>query len=166
MKKIIKEIEVYNFEELEKDIQENLIEKEMEYQTEAFCEIFLEEEMTEKAKELLQKYFKGKANLKSVYYSLGYCQGDGAMIAFDLTYYNESLQIKQYGHYYHYNSFIIDNNWNISEKRNEKLKDKIRGMNQELEEFGYNLIENCIDEKDIVEMLQENQYLKNGEIYM
>ena len=52
--RIIKQ-KIYNFDELSKEIQEKLIEKEKENQKELIIECFLLEEMQEKAKELLQE---------------------------------------------------------------------------------------------------------------
>ena len=95
-----KTIKIYNFDELSEDIRQKLIEKEIEYQHEAYCEDFLESDMRYKATELLKKYFKNNnAELKNVYYSLSWSQGDGAMFTFDLYYYNKHVQIQQYGHY-------------------------------------------------------------------
>lgn len=164
--RIIKQ-NIYNFDELSKDIQEKLIEKEKENQKELFLECFLLDEMQEKAKELLQKYFKNNAEFKNVYYSLSYCQGDGAMIGFDLKYYNKTLTIKHQGYYCHERSFrICENDFALSEKQEKKLKEKIIKINKELCEFGYNLIEYDISDEKVKELLQENEYFSNGEIYI
>lgn len=166
MRKELKEIEIYKFDELNEEIQEELIEKEIEFEYNNYCELELYEDMKAKAKSLLQKYFKNKAEFKGICYSLGYCQGDGAMIEFYLKYYNEDLQIKQYGHYYHYNSFTIENCWKLSDERFNKLQNRICEMNQEFEKIGYNLIENCIDKESIVDLLKEYEYYKDGEKYI
>lgn len=155
---------VYEFHELDKNIQEKLIEKEKEYQKEAFCEDFLLEEMQEKAKILLQQYFGKNATFKNVYYSLNYCQGDGAMIEFELTYYNKPVTIKQYGHYYHEKSFQICS-YELTEKQEKQLKEKIYNMNYELMKYGYELIEQEYSEDDIIEILSENEYFIDGTIY-
>lgn len=163
----IVERKVYNFEELEENMQKKLIEKEIEYQQEAYCESFLKEDMEEKAKELLKKYFKNKANFISVCYSLSYCQGDGAMIEFNLNYYNKILKIKQHGFYYHERSFEIVNNYEITEKQERRLKAKIVAMNEELGNYGYELIEGAIlTEEKAKELLKEHEYYINGEIYL
>lgn len=95
-----KTIKIYNFDELSEEIKQKLIEKEIEYQHELYCEDFLESDMEYKANELLKKYFKNNnATLKKVYYALSYCQGDGAMFEFDLYYYNKHVSIKHYGYY-------------------------------------------------------------------
>lgn len=155
---------IYNFNELSKEIQEKLIEKEKEYQKEAFCNDFLLEEMEEKARILLEQYFGEKATFKNVYYSLNYCQGDGAMIEFELTYYNKPITIKQYGHYYHEKSFQICS-YELTEKQEKQLKEKIYKMNYELAQYGYILIEAEYSNDEIIEILQENEYFEDGSIF-
>ena len=81
MKKITKEYEVYDFEELDKDIQEKLIEEEKESEKEFYIDNCLEDDMKYYAEELLIKYF-GDADFQNVYYDLSYSQGSGAMIRF------------------------------------------------------------------------------------
>lgn len=162
-----KTIKIYNFDELSKDIQERLIEKEKEYQLDAYCECFLLEDMQEEAKRLLQKYFGDKAAFKKVYYDLSYCQGSGAMIEFDLIYYNKHVTIKQYGHYYHENSFTIIENYReeLTEKQYNQLEKKIYFMNVELKKAGYNFIDEPYTNEDIIDILKENEYTKDGGIY-
>ena len=82
MRKIEKTI--YKFDELEKDIQEKLIEKEKEYCFNAYMEDFFQDDMEHKAQELVDDYFGSDTDFIQTYYSLSYCQGDGAMIEFDI----------------------------------------------------------------------------------
>lgn len=84
MKKVVKEYEVYNFDELDEDIQEKLIEEEQKSQKEFYCEYVLQEDMQAEGDRLLQEYFN-KANLKNVCYDLSYSQGSGAMIEFTIN---------------------------------------------------------------------------------
>ena len=121
---------IYKFEELEKDIQEKLIEKEREYQRDSYCECFLYDDMEEKASDLINDYFGITSDYLKVYYDLSYCQGSGAMIEFDINIedlnnkyniYDEeeikfikdkgiinNITIRHSGNYYHERSFIID----------------------------------------------------------
>lgn len=159
---------IYKFNELDKEIQEKLIEEEIEYQKEAYCECCLQEDMEEKAKELLKKYFKGKATFTDVYYSLGYSQGDGAMIAFTMDYYGKFVGVEHsmWCNYYHERSFAItshDGNY-LTDTQEEKLKEKIVKMNEELTKYGYELIEQEYDRAEIIDGLSENEYFANGEI--
>ena len=80
MQTITKTYNIYNFDELSEEIQEQLVKKEAEILTENYCDYCLEEDMEEEAKELIGKAFGNKAVFQNVYYSLSYCQGDGAMI--------------------------------------------------------------------------------------
>ena len=165
MRTEIQEIKIYNFNELNKDIQKKLIEKEIEYQNTAYIEDCLYYDMEEKAQELLNKYFKNNnAILKNIYYSLSYCQGDGAMFEFELNYYNKTVKIKHDGHYYHKYSFIIDS-WELSEKQEKQLKEKILKMFTDFESYGWELVDYRISEAEAIEILQENEYTENGSIY-
>lgn len=168
MKKVIKEYNVYKFEELNKKIQEQLIEKEMQQQQEMFCEHYLKGEMEYKAKQLLKDFFGEKAHFLKIYYDLNYCQGSGAMIEFSLLYYKYEFKIKQVGRYCHEYSFIIepkDYNKTITEKQMQKLKQKIVNMNGELSRFGYELIDienfRSLAEEEFA--LDDREFLVNGE---
>lgn len=165
MKKVVKEFEVYNYKELDKDIQGKLLDEEKEGCLNLYCDIFLYEDMTEKAKELLQKYFGDNAEFNGVCYDLGYSQGDGAMIEFDLNYYNQSICVCNNGKYCHQYSFILNYYGDLGEKREQKLKEKIVNMNNELTDFDYDLIDidNFTDEA--LENLESRTYLKNGTIF-
>ena len=166
MKTITKKINIYNFEELKEEIQEKLIEKEKENQEEIYCEYFLYDDMKEKAIELLKENFGNKAIFNNVYYDLGYTQGSGAMIEFDLYYYNKYVKIKQNGLYTHERSFTI-NSYELTEKQEEKLCNKIVEINKKLTKFGYNNIEYFLDmpKNEVINILSEYDFLENGEIY-
>lgn len=135
MRKIEKIINVYNFDELSESAKEKALTDRMEIEKNDYCELYLEEDMQEKTKELLDKYFKG-AIFNNVYYSLSYCQGDGAMIEFSIgiedfnKYYHafndkemrfllenniiEKIEVKHVGRYYHKYAFDINISYNNS----------------------------------------------------
>lgn len=83
MRKITKEYNVYRFEELDKNIQENILERYIEGESEFYCETCLYGDMVELAHNLLQEYFKGSEYV-DIHYDLSYCQGSGAMIEFTI----------------------------------------------------------------------------------
>ena len=85
MRKIVKEFNVYNFDELSDDVKEKLIEKERDIQKELYCEDWLYDDMEEKASNLLNDYFGITSDYLKVYYDLSYSQGSGAMIEFDIN---------------------------------------------------------------------------------
>lgn len=163
MKKV--EINVYNFNELDSKIKENLVKKEIEEQTNLYCEYFLKDDMEEKSRILLEKYFKNNANFINVFYDLSYSQGSGAMIEFDLLYNKKHCEIKNYGHYCHKRSFEINSNVDLTDKEFGRLNKKIISMNEELEKFGYKAIENCISKEEAIEILEDHNYFSNGEIF-
>lgn len=76
---------IYDFDELDKEIQEKLIKKEKEYCFNDYIETFFQDDMEHKAQELVDDYFGSDTDFIQTYYSLSYCQGDGAMIEFDIN---------------------------------------------------------------------------------
>lgn len=82
MRKIEKTI--YNFNELNEDIKEELIKKEKEHCFNDYIKCCFQDDMEHKAQELLDDYFGSNTDFIQTYYSLSYCQGDGAMIEFDI----------------------------------------------------------------------------------
>ena len=170
MEKITKVYDVYDFEELDKEIQKKLIEEEKRSEAEFYLDTFLIEDMQEKAKELLKKYFRKNATFLNVYYSFTYCQGDGAMIEFDLYYYNKFVKIRHNGnYYYHSRTFKIDDvstyGEYLTDKQEEQLKAKIIKMNEELEKAGWQLVKYEPDDATAIEFLKGQKYLKDGSVF-
>lgn len=167
METITKTYNIYKFDELPKEVQKKVIERETESLRDLEIEDFLKEEMEFYAQQLLEENFGDKAIFKNVYYDLSYCQGSGAMIEFDLTYYGKSLSIKhdKYCRYYHENSFeVIENDKELTDKQYENLKEKIYNINKELEKYGYDFIEE--DKTDAaIEQLKDCMFYENGDIY-
>ena len=130
MRKIEKIINVYNFDELSENAKQKALTDRMEIEKNDYCNYCLESDMREKAKELLEKYFSSNTSFEDVYYSLRYCQGDGAMITFSIgiedfnKYYHafndeemrfllendiiEKIEVKHVGRYYHKYAFDIN----------------------------------------------------------
>lgn len=167
METITKAYNIYKFDELSKGVQKKVIEKESENLKELEIEDFLKDEMEFYAEQLLEENFGDKATYKRVLYDLDYCQGDGAMIEFDLVYYGKKLSIKhdKYCHYYHAKSFeIVEIGKELTEKQYENLKEKIYNINKELEKLGYEFIEE--DRTDAaIEQLKDCMFYENGDIY-
>lgn len=162
MKTIIKKYNIYEFNELKEEIKKELIEKETERQQNDFCEWELLHYMEEEAHNILTDEL-GKNNFTdvNVLYSLGYSQGDGAMIEFNA--YLESINHKfkiftdkelklfeKYGsiikvyhdnnYYCHENSFSIDTlslNYSIDYALNneEITKNKYNKLEEKIEKF-------------------------------
>lgn len=171
MRKVTKEYEVYKFEELEKEVQEKILEKYTQYEYEWYVDDILHSDMIELAKDSLENYFKG-AKYDNIYYDLSYCQGSGAMVEFniDLKYLNNKYKmltdeeingledfggtnIKVYhnnSHYYHERTFDID--WNDFT------------MYTYMDEYCENIekVQNKID--TMIDLFREDIILMNGEI--
>lgn len=133
MEKIVKEFNIYEFDELNNDIKEKVIENIREDEIDLYCEVCLYDDMFEKCQDLVfEKFGIKNADLK-LYYDLSYSQGAGAM--FEMSLYIEDINkkynfltdeelkfVKDYtdtkikirhdnGHYYHKYSFLIDYNF-------------------------------------------------------
>ena len=164
MKTITKTFNTYEFDELSPVIQEELIKKEEENIRQAEIENSLEEEMKNLAELLLEENFGEKAIFKKVYYSLNYCQGDGAMIEFDLNYYDKNIKIKHDNYmYYHERCFEILGG-ELTDKQYKQLREKIIKINEQLTKYGYQYIEEDRTEQAI-EQLKNCMFYENGEIY-
>ena len=131
MRKVTKEYNVYKFNELEKDAQEEVLKRYTESEREFYIDNELYDDMVDLAQNTLENYFKG-AEYQKIYYDLSYSQGSGAMVEFniDLKDLNNKYKmlsqeeidnlenfggtkIKVYhndSHYYHERTFDID--WN------------------------------------------------------
>lgn len=161
MREIIQKIKLYNFNELDEEIQKKLIEKEAENMLTEYCELWLTSDIESLAKEMLQEAFGNSATLIDVLYSLNYCQGDGAMMEFDLKYNDKDLEIKHNGgRYYHARSFWITGE--IEEKQEEELIEKIVAINKKLEREGYKYIDAARNEEDARENLASWEYYSDG----
>jgi hypothetical protein len=144
MRKIEKTI--YNFDELDKEIQEKLIKEEKEYCFNAYIGNFFQDDMEHKAQELVDDYFGSDTDFIQTYYSLSYCQGDGAMIEFDIDIKDlnnkykvftddeieflkqkdviNTIRVRHYGNlYYHEYTFGIDhdyyNDWEFEDIKDD-----------------------------------------------
>jgi len=150
---------VYNFDELERDIQEKVLNKFRENEDFPCMSEDLSYEL-----ETLLKIYKIKYNdTPKLYYSLSYSQGDGVM--FEGTVYWKSYVaiIKQSGHYYHYNSkeielFSIKTDKDASEKVYKEFNGIYVDICQKLEKIGYDNIDYILDEKNITENIEANEY--------
>jgi hypothetical protein len=124
----------------------------------------LHEDLTEKANELL-KDAKIKADDIKVYYSLSYCQGDGAMIEMSGTWGKFNFKVKQSGHYYHHNSKNIEL-WvetgelslDADESDYNAFNDLYVDICLKLAKYGYNHIDSENEDKNIEENIIANEY--------
>ena len=85
MEKITKVFNIYNFDELNEEIKNKVIEKEKQSQEDDYCNMQLNDDMNYKAEELLKQYFNIENGVNNIYYDLSYSQGSGSMIEFDIN---------------------------------------------------------------------------------
>jgi len=169
MKTITNIYNVYSLEELPKEAQEKAHEqwiRNNDY-------YFLEEYLNERLCELLEAKDIKHENNKTfgVQYSLGYCQGDGAMFTGEFTYKhkgkNYSISVRQSGKYYHYNSKVIvvysedgddiedgSEYWEVEKAFN----DDYMSIAKQLEKDGYSYIEYEDSFESFKESCEANEY--------
>jgi len=172
----LKQIEVYNFEELSDEVKEKVLNKFRE-QNEYY---FLEENLNEELNILLEENGikpTGETNLR---YSLGYCQGDGVSFTGNFKFKGFDFII-ELGHlsnlYSHSRTTDIstadeyDDNGDITEElreiREKEFKNIYYKICDKIEKVGYSHIEADDSEEAIKENIEANEYkfLSNGDIF-
>lgn len=156
MKEII--TKVYTFDELSPEA----IEKAREWWKKSDDFPFLEEYMSDELNQLLKENKIVTLEEPIIYYSLSYCQGDGAMFAGTVEWQGHTILVKQRGNYYHYNSkeitlpeFEGENEDAIVSKFNDVYVD----ICKELEKRGYDYIENERSNEVVDENILANEYI-------
>lgn len=165
MRQITKIYEVFTFSELSEEAKEKAHTdylKDLDYP-------FLEEEISEKCIELLQK--EKISGDPKIGYSLSNCQGDGAMFSGEFTWKSYNVSIKHFGRYHHYNSKTISitkekDDSNASEATYEVFNSKYLTICKELEKFGYKCIDNDREIDVFADTCEANEYnfLSNGKM--
>jgi hypothetical protein len=139
---------VYNFNELSKEAQAVAIEKQREFENEVMND-WLSDDLAYKLEELLKQH-KMKCDDPKIYYSLNYCQGDGAMFEGTIYWKSWKVEARQSGHYYHYNSKTFWNTESVKTGRDmpdetaKIFNDEYVAICQELEKYGYDCIETAL----------------------
>ncbi len=158
MKTITKKYQVFSVKELSKQARETahkVWRANNEY-------TMLEECMLDNLAEQLKEY-KIKSDDFKVGYSLGYCQGDGAMFYGKFDWGVWRVEIKHEGRYYHSNSKGItivqekDDKW-ASEKTYERFEKIYQKICKELERYGYDFIETEDSMENFIEECEANDY--------
>jgi hypothetical protein len=167
MKTITKEYKVYPFNELSPEAQE----KAMEDWRMGDDLPFLAEGMVYRLKELLKEH-KIKSDDARVYYSLSYCQGDGAMFEGTLYWKARRISVKHLGYYYHSNSktyeiYSAKTDKEASKSTYDEFETTYQDICDELEEYGYNYIESSYSRKTLSKTFEANGYtfLENGKMF-
>ena len=152
-----KTINIYELSELgekEKAIAHQNWRQEQDYS-------FLKDDLTYKLNELLKDNKIKIVGDTKVFYSLSYCQGDGAMFEGEFEWKKYTVYIKQSGRYYHSNAKMIEihetNNLgiDIGDDYEPKVYTEFEKIYQkickELERYGYD----CMETNDSFENFKE-----------
>lgn len=84
MRKVVKEINIYQFNELSEDVKEKVKRNVMEEEQEYYFDVQLEEDIyTETSECIINDYFIG-AKINNIYYDFSYSQGSGAICEFTI----------------------------------------------------------------------------------
>lgn len=136
--------------------------------------LFLKDDLNYRLTELLEEN-KIVGDVKSILYSLSYCQGDGVMFEghFDWTASDGKVydvQIVHMGRYCHKNSKMIE----IFDSEGSQLWGSVCGefdkiyvsICKELERYGYDVIDTARGEENVIEIIKsgENWFDVNGEL--
>ena len=159
---ITKQINLYTYDELNEKAKEKALNDFRENRDYPF----LNDEMTCKAKELLKEYNIDIVKDFKVFYSLSYCQGDGAMFQGWFKFNDVDIFIKQRGLYYHSNSKELQF-YNIEGKEiddENNFNTIYKEICKELEKYGYSCIESEQEKAYIENIFIEEEYyfLSNG----
>lgn len=172
---IQKTITLYTVEELKEANPEGYAKAHAKYK-EGNDYMFMEDCLSERLHELLDE--KGivdtndtsKSGTKPtrVMYSLGYCQGDGAMFEGDFIFTHKGkkyvITVKHSGHYYHSNSKDFYTHDEEGEEVDEweevehSFNVEYKEVCKELEIYGYDFMEYEDSEENFIEMCEANEY--------
>lgn len=151
-------IEVFQFEELSKEAKQKAIEwyrngNEMEFMPEA---------MQEYAEQLLEESNFYDFEGFKVYYSLAYCQGDGAQVIFDGRYKDYYVKVKSNDRYSHKYATSIDiydeEQEDAPEDVYESFKEEYYALCDKIERYGYDYIDHENEDENIAETIIANEY--------
>jgi len=156
---INKTITLYNFDELSKEVQAKVLQN---FRDDDECE-YLPDDMQYYFKELARENNINVINSK-IYYSLSYCQGDGAMFEGYFQWRGYNVNIKHAGRYYHYNSkdiTITDDEGNDIDDGQiyEEFNTLYVSICKELARYGYDCIDSHNSDENLIDMIQANNYL-------
>lgn len=151
-------IEVFTFDELSNDAQKKAIDwyrygNEMEFMPEA---------MREELEDALDTSNFYECDDVKVYYSLAYCQGDGAQFVGRFRYRDYYVKVESNDRYCHKYAVSIDI---YDEEHNdapddvyEAFKAEYHAICDRLESYGYSYIDHENDDDNIAETLIDNEY--------
>ena len=161
---------VYKFDELNQEAREHAIETFIANDDMPFLEDYMKDEL----ERLFEQYHITSDNAE-LRYSLSCSQGDGASFTGDIEWgaWRASIGTNYYGNWYmHSKSVGIDEMTSIKtdkdapESVQAKLASIIERIGDDLEESGYQYIDDCRDADSVAENIRANEYefTEDGEI--
>ena len=151
---------VYTFDELSQEAQEKVLEHFR--LNEDF--LFLEDNLQCQLDELLADNKITYDTQPRLNYSLSYCQGDGAMFEGTVYWKQYTVEIKQSGHYSHYNSKQLDI-WltnsdyeDVPEEVYNEFNNVYVTICKQLEKSGYAEIEDTLSDENLIDNIKANEY--------
>ncbi len=162
MKKITREIELYEYSELSDEAKKKALAKWNEGNDMPFMQSMLNDECNE----LLRGHGIIRASGNPVcLYSLSHCQGDGLMFEGSFIWSEYRIKVKHSGHYYHSHSKTVDitkivdgQEIEASEDEYAKFEEIYQAICKKLEKYGYDLIEDETSEAHFIDLCNENAY--------
>ena len=163
-----KTIQLYDFEELSDEAKERALNDYNENND----YLFLEDYLNEYLNELLEEA-EIKTDNSKLFYSLGYCQGDGICFEGNFEYKGFNISVGHQGNYYHKNSVFIevenpnddeddDLKTDLSEILTDEIEAKFQAIYNEIcdkiEKAGYEEIEYNQSEENFKELCEANEY--------
>lgn len=161
---------LYTFDELTKEAQEKAINNYREYQDFPW----LETDMNNRLEELLLENKITSIDVR-VRYSFGYSQGDGASFIGDIEWgaYRATITTNSLGsHYTHSKTVYVEKLNSLKTGRDApakkwaELQAIVKKIGDELEVFGYDIIESESSDEAISEVLRdsENEFTEDGSL--
>lgn len=155
-------LEVYNFDELNDEANAKAIDRAREFERENVSD-WLGDDIQWELEGLLKENYIKYDELPKTYYSLNYSQGDGVMFEGRIYWKSYTIDIRQRGNYYHYNSKEFDMKSTKTGKYvNNDVEMKFNNLYvaicQELERYGYDCIETALDDENIIDLIKSNDY--------
>ena len=158
---------VYKFDELSDEVQKKVLDNFRDNEDLPF----LSEDLSEYLLEIIKDNKITYKEIPELFYSLSYCQGDGAMFEGTVYWKSYTAKIKQNGLYYHYNSknielFSTKTDKETSDKVYQQFNDLYVAICKKIEKYGYEQIEYASSDVVIKENIDANEYefTENGRI--
>jgi len=161
--------QVYKFNELSKEAKEKAVQDYYEYEDFSF----LQDDLTESCKSLLEQYKIKFNNDLQLSYSLSYCQGDGLNFTgnFEWKKYHIKIAHSSWQYLFASASDITIMNKEGEEIINEKIEKQFKNLYinicKDLEKEGYGIIGYRMTDKEFSDLCEANnwEFLKDGKIY-